>query len=145
MSFRIVIKILSKYSTTHSGGVKPMATTVGSHRKQSRRESTSAGAESAPRRSARVTLKDIADKANVSIAAVSLALADRPGIGAETKSKVLRLSREMGYVPRRDPLLDRANDRTRLMKQRLGFLLLGGKLEHENYLGMLHALMVNSA
>ena len=51
----------------------------------------------APPRSA-VTLKDIAERVGVSISAVSMALADHPRIGAETKSRVVRAADELGYV-----------------------------------------------
>lgn len=46
-----------------------------------------------------VTLKDVAKKAGVSEATVSLALNDRPGVNKQTRSRVLAISREMGYSP----------------------------------------------
>src|SRR5688500_1981826 len=49
----------------------------------------------------KITLTDIARRAGVSVAAVSLALAERPGIGADTRDRIVRLSRALGYVPRR--------------------------------------------
>lgn len=45
-----------------------------------------------------VTLRDIAERVGVSVSAVSMALADHPRIGAETKSRVLRAAEELGYV-----------------------------------------------
>ncbi|MCR4694837.1 MAG: LacI family transcriptional regulator [Pseudobutyrivibrio sp.] len=46
-----------------------------------------------------VSLKDIAEKCNVSIATVSKALNDHSDIGPETKDMVKRVAKEMGYVP----------------------------------------------
>ncbi|MBF9017592.1 MULTISPECIES: LacI family DNA-binding transcriptional regulator [unclassified Oceanispirochaeta] len=47
----------------------------------------------------RVTIKDIAKKAGVSVAAVSKALNDQPDIGQKTKDRIKRISKEMGYTP----------------------------------------------
>jgi LacI family transcriptional regulator, galactose operon repressor len=47
----------------------------------------------------RVTIKDIAKKAGISVAAVSKALNDQPDIGQNTKDRVKRISKEMGYTP----------------------------------------------
>lgn len=47
----------------------------------------------------RVTIKDIAKHAGVSVAAVSKALNDQPDIGLKTKERIRRISREMGYTP----------------------------------------------
>ena len=46
-----------------------------------------------------VTIKDVAKRAGVSIAAVSYALNDKTGVNEETKSKVKQIAEEMGYVP----------------------------------------------
>lgn len=51
----------------------------------------------------RVTLKDIAAKAKLSVAAVSLALRDHPRLPATTIKRVKRLATKMGYAP--DPAL----------------------------------------
>ena len=42
----------------------------------------------------RVTMKDIADKLNLSINAVSLALNDKTGVGEETKRLILNTAEE---------------------------------------------------
>ena len=42
-------------------------------------------------------LKEIAKKSNVSLATVSLALNDRPGIGFDTRKKILKIAEEMNY------------------------------------------------
>jgi DNA-binding LacI/PurR family transcriptional regulator len=43
------------------------------------------------------TLKDIAERANVSQAAVSLAINGKRGVGRETAERILRIAGEMGY------------------------------------------------
>lgn len=47
----------------------------------------------------RVTIKDVAKEAGVSYATVSRALSGSPEIGEETRQRVLRISKEMGYTP----------------------------------------------
>ncbi|MCH6255121.1 LacI family transcriptional regulator [Puniceicoccaceae bacterium K14] len=51
----------------------------------------------------RVTLKDIAVKAKLSVASVSMALRDNPRLPASTVDRVKLLAEELGYVP--DPAL----------------------------------------
>jgi DNA-binding LacI/PurR family transcriptional regulator len=46
-----------------------------------------------------VSIKDIARAANVSHSTVSRALSDSPLVGAETKARIQRLARQMGYSP----------------------------------------------
>ena len=46
-----------------------------------------------------VSIKDIARRAGVSHSTVSRALADSPLVNAETKARIQRLAREMGYTP----------------------------------------------
>ncbi|HCM28916.1 MAG: hypothetical protein A2Z99_00360 [Treponema sp. GWB1_62_6] len=48
------------------------------------------------------TIKDIADAAGVSSAAVSLVLNDRPGIGTDTREKILGIAERMGYSQRKN-------------------------------------------
>jgi len=45
-----------------------------------------------------VTIKDIAEKAGVSINTVSRALNNKPDVSQETREKVLRVARELGYI-----------------------------------------------
>ncbi len=45
------------------------------------------------------TLQDIAEQAGVSTATVSRVLNDRPGVNDDTRSEVLRVAKEIGYVP----------------------------------------------
>ncbi len=44
-----------------------------------------------------VGIKDIAKRAEVSPAAVSLVLNNKPGVGPDTREKILRIARELGY------------------------------------------------
>lgn len=44
-------------------------------------------------------IRDVARKAGVSVSAVSRALNDYPDINAETKSRILRIARELHYLP----------------------------------------------
>lgn len=46
----------------------------------------------------RITIKDVAREAGVSIATASMALNNRAGVNAETRRRVLRIAREMHYV-----------------------------------------------
>jgi len=52
-----------------------------------------------PEGEAMVSLKDIANECNVSIATVSKALNDHRDIGIDTKERIKRIAKEMGYVP----------------------------------------------
>ena len=47
----------------------------------------------------RVTINDIAREAGVSKGAVSYALNDRPGLGDETRARILRIADELGWRP----------------------------------------------
>ncbi|MBQ6892544.1 MAG: LacI family DNA-binding transcriptional regulator, partial [Clostridia bacterium] len=46
-----------------------------------------------------VTLKDVAKGAGVSYATVSRALSGSPEISEETRRRILKLCKEMGYTP----------------------------------------------
>ena len=46
-----------------------------------------------------VSLKDIAQRCGVSTATVSKALHDQKDIGAETKNRIKKIAKEMGYLP----------------------------------------------
>ena len=45
------------------------------------------------------TLRELADRLGVSVATVSRALNDKPGVGAETRQRVLELAQELQYQP----------------------------------------------
>jgi DNA-binding LacI/PurR family transcriptional regulator len=73
-----------------------------------------------------VRLKDIAKRAEISISAVSMALADHPDIGPETKRQVRELSERLGY--RRAALKTAAARQEREGElRRIGFLQVGGR------------------
>lgn len=46
-----------------------------------------------------IRLKDIADRAGVSVMTVSKALRDEPDVSAETKTRIKLLAQQLGYVP----------------------------------------------
>lgn len=48
-----------------------------------------------------VTLKQVAEQAEVSRAAASFALSGRPGVSDATRARVLRIAEELGYTPNR--------------------------------------------
>lgn len=65
----------------------------------------------------RTTLKDVAERADLSVAAVSLALRNHPSISKETTARVKKLAAAMNYAP--DPGLSAlAAHRSRLRVQR---------------------------
>ncbi|MEM1300990.1 MAG: LacI family DNA-binding transcriptional regulator, partial [Pseudomonadota bacterium] len=47
----------------------------------------------------RPTLKTIAEITGFAVPTVSRALSDAPDIGAATKAKVLKVAKDLGYVP----------------------------------------------
>jgi DNA-binding LacI/PurR family transcriptional regulator len=52
-----------------------------------------------PSRSLRPTITDVAQRAGVSRAAVSFAVNGRPGVGEETRARILRAAEELGWYP----------------------------------------------
>lgn len=46
----------------------------------------------------RVTMTEIAELSGVSLSTVSLVLRDRPGVGSETRQRVLDVARSLGYI-----------------------------------------------
>lgn len=49
-----------------------------------------------------VTMKDIADRLDLSINAVSLALNNRPGVSEETRARILHMAEKTGYLEKRN-------------------------------------------
>lgn len=54
----------------------------------------------------KITIEDIAQHSGASITTVSMVLRDKPGIGAETRQRVLKIAQDLGYQ-RRAPSLHR--------------------------------------
>src|SRR5260221_2558949 len=52
--------------------------------------------------SRRVTLRDVAKAANVSLTAVSFYINERPGISTSTRNRIAAAIEQLGYVPRRN-------------------------------------------
>jgi len=48
----------------------------------------------------RITMAEIADQSGVSLSTVSLVLRDKPGVGSDTRQRVLEVARDLGYLPR---------------------------------------------
>ncbi len=46
-----------------------------------------------------VKLSDVAEIANVSVATVSLVINNKPGVGEQTRKRILNILKELGYVP----------------------------------------------
>ncbi len=74
----------------------------------------------------RISLKDIADKAEVSKNTVSLALRDSPKIAPATKSKIQKIAKELGYQP--NPRVNEAmgymrSNRATALSETIGVLL----------------------
>jgi DNA-binding LacI/PurR family transcriptional regulator len=78
-------------------------------------------------RSKTVRLKDIARRAEISVSAVSMALADHPQIGPETKSRVQALSEQLGYRRLVDRVAARQGSSGPRRLHRIGFLQVGGR------------------
>lgn len=96
----------------------------------------------ARKKSDKPTLKDIATQLGLSVAAVSMALSDHAQIGAETKARVRAACQALNYPgSRRRPRGDAAGERLR----RLGFLLLGSRLEDESLAPLVHEFAAASA
>jgi DNA-binding LacI/PurR family transcriptional regulator len=55
----------------------------------------------AERRTERITIRDIAERAGVSKGAVSYALNGRPGVSSDTRNRILAIADELGWYPNR--------------------------------------------
>jgi LacI family transcriptional regulator len=85
--------------------------------------------------SQRVGMKEIAQKAGVSIATVSMTLADYPHVNEVTKQRIREICRQVGYKRARhrsQPVSNRMEVRGVL--SRIGFLLLGGRRQEQSSL-----------
>lgn len=51
--------------------------------------------------SERTTMAEIAEQTGVSLSTVSLVLRDKPGVGSDTRQRVLEAARDLGYLPQK--------------------------------------------
>ncbi|MCC5849993.1 MAG: LacI family DNA-binding transcriptional regulator [Verrucomicrobia bacterium] len=86
------------------------------------------------KKSESVTLKDIAERAGVSMMAVSMALRGRPGVSDETREKIKALAVEMGY--RKDPLLSSLSARRKGGARHFNRLAYVGAWETDDFMGI---------
>lgn len=87
---------------------------------------------------AKVRLQDIAEKANLSVSAVSLALRDHPSISEESKRRIQQIRRELGYRPNGSPSNGPQAAKTTL---NLGYCLIGESLQDEAYTPIAHGII----
>jgi DNA-binding LacI/PurR family transcriptional regulator len=89
----------------------------------------------------RVTLADIANAAGLSVAAVSMALADQPSISQATKRRVVRLCRELGY---HRPGQDRGGTtQPTLRGKAVGVVIVGSRSNDVSSVLLLHHLAIH--
>lgn len=91
------------------------------------------------KRKTKVTLQDIATRANLSVSAVSLALRDHPSISDESKHRINQLRQEMGYrLPNPAAKAASQNGRGTL---NLAYCLIGESLQDEAYAPLAHGII----
>ena len=49
----------------------------------------------------RTTMAEIAEQTGVSLSTVSLVLRDKPGVGSDTRQRVMEVARDLGYIPQK--------------------------------------------
>lgn len=86
----------------------------------------------------KIRLQDIAERANLSISAVSLALRDHPSISEESKRRIQEIRRELGYRPNGFSQAGTAPIRTAL---NIGYCLIGESLQDEAYTPIAHGII----
>lgn len=87
-----------------------------------------------------ITLKDIARKVNKSVSTVSMALADHPRVGTQTKQQINLMSRKLGYNKKIESSSLVSNYSKIKASKRFGLVLVGVKIEDEFNLSILSAL-----
>ncbi|MFW6060960.1 MAG: LacI family DNA-binding transcriptional regulator, partial [Phycisphaeraceae bacterium] len=90
----------------------------------------------------RVRLKDVARKARLSVSAVSMALADHPSISAESKRRVVRICRELGYT--KPGAGSPSHPQAYLQGRKIGFMIVGNRFDDESYAPLLHSAAVQA-
>lgn len=90
------------------------------------------------KKKAKVRLQDIAERANLSISAVSLALRDHPSISEESKRRIQQIRRELGYRP---TSLSQNGGQAARGTLNLGYCLIGESLQDEAYTPIAHGII----
>lgn len=93
--------------------------------------------------SVRPTMRDVANRAGVSPSAVSLALRNHPSVSAQTRERILRAQRDLGYtVNRHARELFRTTRRPvdRIQMDQVAFCLLGVSFEDPAYAPFLQGI-----
>lgn len=93
----------------------------------------------------KIRLKDIANYAGVSVATVSMALADNPQVNEETRRKIKLASRKLGYNKTPRLFSPQGVNSSSLQGRRFGYLLIGNRLDEESKIILAHALASNAA
>ncbi|CAN5460363.1 LacI family DNA-binding transcriptional regulator [soil metagenome] len=92
------------------------------------------------RKKTKVTLQDIATRANLSVSAVSLALRDHPSISEESKKRIHQLRQEMGYRVINSISKAAASTSSRGTLG-LAYCLIGESLQDEAYAPLAHGII----
>ena len=87
-----------------------------------------------------VSLKDIAQRCGVSTATVSKALHDQKDIGAETKNRIKKIAKEMGYLPNAAARVLKTNESNNIGVLYFDEAAMG--LTHEYFAGVLNGIMI---
>ena len=85
-----------------------------------------------------VSLKDIAQRCGVSTATVSKALHDQKDIGAETKNRIKKIAKEMGYLPNAAARVLKTNESNNIGVLYFDEAAMG--LTHEYFAGVLNGI-----
>lgn len=90
-----------------------------------------------------VRLRDVAAKADLSVSAVSMALAGHPNISDQTRRRVRQISRDLGYRPKGSAGRNASGqDLNQLRAKRLGLLFVGSEIQQ---MDTVHQLSVIAA
>ncbi|NLE30121.1 MAG: LacI family transcriptional regulator [Phycisphaerae bacterium] len=92
----------------------------------------------------KVTLKDIADSANMSLSTVSMALAGHSNVSLETRRKVNLLSQELGYKRGKKNTEQTSGASARSSSRHFGYMLIGNRLWDEARSILVHSLAEKS-
>jgi len=90
------------------------------------------------KKKAKVRLQDIAEKANLSVSAVSLALRDHPSISEESKRRIQQIRRELGYRPGGGQQSSTPQAKNML---NFAYCLIGESLQDEAYPPIAHGII----